>query len=592
MIAVSEQSKNPREATHAGVLPARETLVETDRSPISTVDLPPPSTISEKDLAKARARYAMIKPALDAGRPYLPQLQIAAAQNNCSLATLYSYIERYEWFGDIRSLVDRGIGERRKIRIDPRVDAIIVNKFETMYAVPQRCKASKVCEAVQLACYREGLPRPHDNTIRNRLSRLKADMGGREFAIRRGEKKLADAHTPYHGVFSGYDSPWSLVQIDHTKLDVMLVSEETREPIGRAFITVVYDVYSRMFLGICISLDPVGTLTTGLGLYHAMVSKDEWLADRGVTNPWDTCGKPAALHFDNAKEFLGRTIQRFCEVYDVRIEHRALGNPRYGGHIERVIRTMNEAIHVIPGTTFYNIEAKGQYKAEKLACMTLFQCEGYVAEWITGPYHQSIHRGLRRTPLSVYNKAILGSKESFAIGRRRNAIDERRLRLDLLPVEYRTIQKDGVHWDNMVYVGDVLGPYTCAQNEDGTTTRFSFSRDPRRINECYFYAPKEKRYHQLTLRNPARQPISKWEWDELLRRLRAEGKKDYDEDAVFASLDRLEHRRNDAIAKTIGARRDRERTLHHSKVGTLQEETCQADELDWTEDIKSFEDDQ
>ena len=52
----------------------------------------------------------------------------------------------------------------------------------------------------------------------------------------------------------GYD-PLDIIQIDHTKVDVILVDEETRKPIGRPIITVAIDVFSRMIFGFYISFE-------------------------------------------------------------------------------------------------------------------------------------------------------------------------------------------------------------------------------------------------------------------------------------------------------------------------------------------------
>jgi len=48
------------------------------------------------------------------------------------------------------------------------------------------------------------------------------------------------------GKFPEVKLPLDIIQIDHTKVDVILVDEETREEIGRPFITVAIDIYSRM----------------------------------------------------------------------------------------------------------------------------------------------------------------------------------------------------------------------------------------------------------------------------------------------------------------------------------------------------------
>jgi putative transposase len=74
------------------------------------------------------------------------------------------------------------------------------------------------------------------------------------------------------------------------------------------------------------------------------------------------------------------------------------------GSVERFFRTQNLGlIHNLPGTTFSNIQQKGDYESEKHACFTLAQLEASVVKWIVDGYHQTPHRGLKgKTPAQVW----------------------------------------------------------------------------------------------------------------------------------------------------------------------------------------------
>jgi hypothetical protein len=64
---------------------------------------------------------------------------------------------------------------------------------------------------------------------------------------RRSHRKDAvDQFARRPGVFDSAQRPLDLVQIDHTKLDIIVVDDEQRLPIGRPWITLAIDVYSRM----------------------------------------------------------------------------------------------------------------------------------------------------------------------------------------------------------------------------------------------------------------------------------------------------------------------------------------------------------
>ena len=70
--------------------------------------------------------------------------------------------------------------------------------------------------------------------------------------------------------------PLDIIQIDHTKVDVILVDDETRKPIGRPFITVAIDVYSRMILVLYI-LEAPSYFSVGQCLLNAILPKDDFI---------------------------------------------------------------------------------------------------------------------------------------------------------------------------------------------------------------------------------------------------------------------------------------------------------------------------
>ena len=69
-------------------------------------------------------------------------------------------------------------------------------------------------------------------------------------------------------------------------MDVIVVDEEHRQPIQRPSLTVVIDVYSRMVLGFAIYLEKPSAFTAGLAIAHAVLPKEQWLADVGVQAEW------------------------------------------------------------------------------------------------------------------------------------------------------------------------------------------------------------------------------------------------------------------------------------------------------------------
>lgn len=149
------------------------------------------------------------------------------------------------------------------------------------------------------------------------------------------------------------------MQIDHTKLDIILVDDHYRQPVGRPWITLAFDVCTRVVTGFYVSFDPPSALSTGLCLTHAILMKDKWLTRYPTKNQWLVWGLPAKVHLDNAKEFRGSMMQRGCDEYGIDLEWRPVGRPNFGAHVERALGSFAQEIHTLPGTTFSNPREKG-----------------------------------------------------------------------------------------------------------------------------------------------------------------------------------------------------------------------------------------
>lgn len=67
------------------------------------------------------------------------------------------------------------------------------------------------------------------------------------------------------------------VQIDHTVIDLIMVDDRERRPIGRPYLTVAIDVCSRCQVGMVVTLEPPSAMSVGLCLAHAAGARRPWL---------------------------------------------------------------------------------------------------------------------------------------------------------------------------------------------------------------------------------------------------------------------------------------------------------------------------
>ncbi len=169
------------------------------------------------------------------------------------------------------------------------------------------------------------------------------------------------------------------VQVDHTMIDVIVVDERDRLPIGRPYLTAAIDVCSRCLVGMVVTLEAPSAVSVGLCLAHVCCDKRPWLDGLEVEVAWPMSGKPSQLYLDNAAEFKSEALRRGCEQHGITLAYRPPGQPHYGGIVERVIGTEMGMVHELPGTTFSGPAERGGYDAEGRAALTLRELE----RWLT-----------------------------------------------------------------------------------------------------------------------------------------------------------------------------------------------------------------
>ncbi|GHA70417.1 transposase [Formosimonas limnophila] len=525
------------------------------------------NSIEESTWSSIQERFNVIKPLLDSAGRTREQVAQRAKAFNLHTNTVYRWIKQYEEGGVLTALSKQPRLDKGRARVQSEVEAIIQTAIETEYLTGQRKSAQKVCIEVKRLCLAASLKPPHDNTIRSRIQQLAPQI---KTAKRQGKQAADEVYAPINNQFPNANSPLAAVEIDHTKLDIILVDDIHRRPIGRPWITVAIDVFSRMITGFYVSFDPPSALSTGLCLAHGIIAKESWLTKHEVKGTWPCWGLPKKIHLDNAKEFRGKMLQRACQQYGIDIEWRPVARPHFGGHIERAIGTLLTEIHTLSGTTFSNtIERKG-YDSEDKAILTLSEFETWLTTFITDVYHQRIHTSLGTSPLTKYKEGILGNHERPGAGLPPKIIDETKLRLDFMPFEERTVQQYGVALDEVHYWHDVLRPWIGATEPSNpkVARKFIFRRDPRDISVIWFFDPELRSYFTIPYRDGSHPVLSIWELREAKRILKAEGKKHIDERMIFSAYERMRTIEQAAAGKTKAARRAQQRrsTNHGTRI--------------------------
>jgi putative transposase len=510
---------------------------------------------SKEEWAEAQRRFAAIKPLLEDPLRTRAMAEKLAEKERVHTSTLYKWLKLYQAAGHVSALVPEKRGRKSgALLLRDEQEKVIGSAIEDVYLSKQRHNKQDVVDEVIRRCRLAKIDAPSANTVRSRIAALEPAQTLR----RRGFRDVArNRYEAIQGAFPGANHPLAVVQIDHTEADVILVDEVHRQPIGRPWVTLAIDVYSRMVAGIYVTFEKPAAISVGMCLAQAICPKREYLAELGVGGEWPVWGAMSVVHSDNGKEFRGQMLKRACEEYGMDLQWRPVTLPHFGGHIERLMGTMANQLRKLPGATFSNPQQRRGYDSEAMAALTLKEFENHLVDFIVNVYHQRVHSELGMSPKTKWSLGVLGDANSTGTGMFPIPEDPLRIHLDFMPFFHRSVQQYGIQIDNISYYDPVLDPYVSAMDPDNAKAKreFLIRRDPRDISKVYFLDPKDGRYTPLPYRNIGYPAMSAWELREVQARLKAEGRRGVDENLIFEALERMRSKVAEAKQKSKAARR-------------------------------------
>lgn len=471
----------------------------------------------------------------------------AAMKLGVSRRQVYLLLGRYrQGSGLVTDLaIHRSTGGKGGNRLPEQVEDIVRGLIRRRFLTRQKLSVASLHREIIRACALQGLKPPTRNTVSRRISMLNPVEVGR----RREGPDAARLLQSAGGEVPVIGSILEQVQIDHTVIDIVVVDERERRPIGRPYLTVAIDVFSRTLVGLVLTLEPPSAVSVGLCLAHAVADKRPWLEQFGVEAEWPMSGKPKSLFLDNAAEFKSEALRRGCEQRGIRLSYRPPGHPHYGGIVERLIGTVMREIHQLPGTTFSSPVQRGRYDSEKMAALTLPELEKWLVLAVAS-YHGRRHGTLGQTPAATWAAGIA------ATGIPAVTANQTAFLVDFLPVIRRTLTRTGFLIDHVHYFANALKPWISRRDRLG---KFIIRRDPRDISRIWVLEPDGHNYVEVPYRSISNPSISLWEHRQALTRLRERGAAQVDEATLFRTIEQMRQVSETAVKTTKRLRRETER---------------------------------
>ncbi|EDV9406556.1 Mu transposase C-terminal domain-containing protein [Enterobacter hormaechei] len=522
--------------------------MESDTSPIVEQGV---ATLSEEAWAQARHRTEVIGPLVALEVVGHEAADAAAQALGLSRRQVYVLIRRGRQGAGLVTDLARGRsdGGKGKGRLPEPVERIIRELLQKRFLTKQKRSLAAFHREVAQACKAQKLQVPTRNTVALRI----AGLDPREATLRREGQDASRSLQGVGGVPPAMTAPLKQVQIDHTVIDLIVVDERDRQPIGRPYLTIAIDVFTRCVVGTVVTLEAPSAVSVGLCLAHAACDKRPWLEGMDVEIDWPMSGKPMLLYLDNAAEFKSEALRRGCEQHGIQLEYRPLRQPHYGGIVERIIGTAMQMIHdELPGTTFSNPGQRGEYASEKMASLTLRELERWLALAV-GTYHGSVHSGLLQPPAARWAEAVARASVPSVVTRATAFL------VDFLPIIRRTLTRTGFVIDHIHYYADAVKPWIARRDR---LPAFMIRRDPRDISRIWVLEPEGQHYLEIPYRTLSHPAVTLWEQRQALAKLRQQGRDQVDEAALFRMIGQMREIVTTAQKATRKARRDADRRQH------------------------------
>ncbi|PWW32922.1 MULTISPECIES: Mu transposase C-terminal domain-containing protein [Paenibacillus] len=438
--------------------------------------------------------------------------------------------------------------------------AIIKETVEKDYLNTRRLRPSAIYRIMEARCTQQGLKVIPEISVRSLLKQLSQKTK----AIFRDGKKGIESYTTTQRGYSETAAlyPLHMVQIDHTKLDIVVVDEKTGLAIGRPIITFGIDVYTRMIWCMHLSFDEPSANKVRKAIEHGIFPKSS--KERyGTTNDWSIFGIPTVIFLDNGSDFTSVNVKRLInETLESEVRYRPRKTPHYGGVIERLMGSINtKLIHNLPGSTGSNISDRGDRNPVKEARLTLHELEQILAKYIVDVYQYDRHRGLPDdcdVPFLRYQEGVeqYGNPPFIAPHL------QEYYHIEMLPSEMKSYtRKDGITMSHIHYRADHL-----AHLVNKREVKYKVKYDDDDVSYIFIQLPDSKEYVQVSASSPSPEVLegmNRYTWNKIKDILREKGslkrKNRLDQDMIRKSKEELQELIAVSYKPKLSARKMNER---------------------------------
>lgn len=199
-----------------------------------------------------------------------------------------------------------------------------------------------------------------------------------------------DMKTPRHG-----DRPFEIGHIDHTELDVEMISAHTGQVLGRPWMTLLMDAFSRRVLAFYVTFDPP-SYRSCMMILRECVHRHRRL--------------PQIVVLDGGREFDSVYFETLLARYECTKKTRPPAKARFGSVCERLFGITNTRfIHNLAGNTQMTRNVRQVTKSvnpKEHATWALPELHDYLSDYLYEIYDTIEHPALGLAPRDAYQRGL------------------------------------------------------------------------------------------------------------------------------------------------------------------------------------------
>ncbi|MEX3070455.1 Mu transposase C-terminal domain-containing protein [Vibrio alginolyticus] len=482
----------------------------------------------------------------------LPSLEEKFGSSTPSASSIYRYWRAFKKSDfQLSSLIPKVTAGNTGYNVPEEIEPLIQEAIKDYFSVEKQTAASAyITLETEVSRYNE----THDThyslfSIQSFRNRLRKHSEYEKILLRKG-KSTADSTFRKVGQRPATTRVLERVEADHTRLDLFVIDERYGIPLGRPWLTLLFDTHTKSIIGFYLGFEPPSYLSVSLALENAILPKD-YIKDLypSVEGVWPCYGLPEHLIVDNGAEFNSRDFKIACKALKVKVKKNPTKKPWLKGSVERYFRTINNRLlSRIPGKSFTNIFERKDYDPLKNAVIDSLLLQEMIHIWIVDIY-QNGKNGLEN---NIPNLSWVEAVNSSVPPRPFNGTREQ-LKFNLGKNHHVALDKNGVRLGTTIRYSSTrlaryFGNQTCSSRK---SIKVHIKYDPSCLGRIYVLDEvKEEFFAVEAVDADYAYSVSEWLHKTCCNYARRHIRKNYNHKDVVKAWQKILCIIDDAIEKT------------------------------------------